>query len=262
MKLPTLPKKLPSATAEFTNGNAPAHLLRDPGDGLGPLLIVPSYGMQALHIYAAQHGFTIETTGRGRTYAQQVTLFRARYTPTYDPTVNTLTDQRTWNGQVWYKRKNVAAAATPGTSNHGWWCADDLSEENDSDPQTDPVSPELIEFLIPIAHEFGWSWELQSEPWHVSWISGDVLPPRAVQVLLAAGVLDPEEDEMAKPLAMRPKGYQNVFLVQAANAIHASPEMMAAWDIDVADIVDFDHTLTLKGLLAKSMLSPADLVKG
>lgn len=192
--LPIIPKNLPSSTQTFTNGVAPTALLRDPGDGRGSLLVPCSYGMQALHLYALRHGFTIQTTGRGRTLERQTSLFLERMTPTYDPNVNTTTsrtcklDQRNihpdlYPGKRWYLRKGYAPCASPGTSNHGYWCADDISEENDGTPGTDPVSTKLLNFLIPIAHLFGWSWELQSEPWHLTWIGGDEIPPLARKVL-------------------------------------------------------------------------------
>lgn len=203
--LPRLPRKLPSSTATFVNGDPPKSLLRDPGDGLGPMLIPCSYGMQAMHIHAREHGFIIETTGRGRSLARQTTQFLERMLPAYDPAKTKSTDsrvcvldQRTIHPQLvpghrWYLKFGMAASASPGTSNHGWYAADDMSEENDADTATDPVSVALIEFLVPIADDFGWTWELQSEPWHVSWIAGDDIPTRARAVLRAAGIALPGE---------------------------------------------------------------------
>ena len=205
--LPVVPVRPPSVVDTFTtfvtiDGRArrvltrdpDPSILRDPGDGLGAMLILPSYGMQALHLYALRNGFTIQTTGRGRTLERQTALFLERMTPTYDPNVNTTTsrtcvlDQRSihpdlYPGKRWYLRRGYAPCASPGTSNHGYWCADDIAEENDGTPGTDPVSAKLLNFLIPIAHLFGWSWELQSEPWHLTWIGGDEIPPFAKKIL-------------------------------------------------------------------------------
>lgn len=56
-----------------------------------------------------------------RTTAQQVAIFTTYYTrddsgetPLHKPL-----DRRFWLGQAWYRRKGYAAAAIPGTSNHG-----------------------------------------------------------------------------------------------------------------------------------------------
>lgn len=185
VSVPIIPKKLPAAAATFPNGSAPANLLRDPGDGRGALLVTPSYGLQALRIHAAQHGFDLRTTGRGRTLAQQIALLQQRYDRGY---IAGRSDYNEWHGETWSLKPGMAMAATPGTSNHGWWCADDLAEQNDADPAADPLSPELLEYLVEWAPQFGWGWETPTEKWHVHWISGDVIPPLAKQVLTAAGI--------------------------------------------------------------------------
>lgn len=204
--MPTLPRRplsLPSTTETFINGAPPAHLLRDPGDGKGKMLIPCSYGMQALHLHARASGWQMRTTGRGRSLQQQTTLFLQRMTPTYSPNVNTTVDQRTVYldqrdihpdlipGRRWYKRKGVAACASPGKSNHGWYAADDTALELDGDPDAEGVSEAFIRWLVPIAHTFGWTWELQSEPWHLSWIGGDEVPLVAQAILKKNGIQPP-----------------------------------------------------------------------
>lgn len=202
--MPTLPihnTVPPSVASTFPNGGpVPSHLLRDPGDGLGSLLVLPSLGMQALHLLAAENGFYVETTGRGRTLSLQTSTFLNRYTPSYNQLVNTTSDQRVcvldqrsihpslYPGHRWYKRKGEAAAAAPGTSPHGKWVADDLSQEYDGDPATDPVTEAFIRWLVPIADDLGFAWSLQSEPWHVQWIAGDRLPALVVSTLNRYGI--------------------------------------------------------------------------
>ncbi|MFD6093966.1 D-alanyl-D-alanine carboxypeptidase family protein, partial [Oerskovia sp. NPDC060338] len=54
----------------------------------------------------------------------QVEIFEDRYP---HPTYQGVNDQRgPWKGKRWWRRKNTAAAAVPGTSNHGWGLALDL----------------------------------------------------------------------------------------------------------------------------------------
>lgn len=87
--------------------------------------------------------------------------------------------------------------------------------------------------------------------------------PIIQQLHSGIGDLDYDEgDEEMQPIAMRPKGFLNVFIVCAANAIHASPEMMAAYGLTPDKIIDFDHPQTLKSLMFKSGMTPADLTPG
>lgn len=207
--LPRLPLRLPSSVDTFSTfvngrrvltGDPAPELVRDPGDRRGSLLIPCSYGMQALHLHARASGWEMKTTGRGRPLARQTAAFLERMTPTYDPAVNTQEDSRTVvldqrdihpqliPGRRWYKRRGVAAVASPGTSNHGFRSADDTALELDGDPDAEGVTEAFIRWLIPLAHQFGWTWELQSEPWHLSWIAGDDIPPLAQAILKKNGI--------------------------------------------------------------------------
>jgi hypothetical protein len=78
----------------------------------------------------ALHGWTPRPTGpldayrpySGNHYAQLET-FQRRYTREYlagRPT-------KTWNGVTYWLRRGMATAAVPGTSNHGWACAVDVT---------------------------------------------------------------------------------------------------------------------------------------
>jgi hypothetical protein len=33
-----------------------------------------------------------------------------------------------------------------------------------------------LQFLLDVAPSLGWSWELQSEPWHIRYVAGDKVP--------------------------------------------------------------------------------------
>ena len=98
-----------------------------------------------------------------RPYNVQEALFAARYSTeeiTGRPT-------RTCNGKTYWLLPGVASAACPGTSNHGWGLAVDIYA----------VGAEgRLEWLLDNAARFGWSWELQSEPWHIRYVLGDTLP--------------------------------------------------------------------------------------
>jgi LAS superfamily LD-carboxypeptidase LdcB len=70
-------------------------------------------------------------------------------------------------------------AATPGTSNHGLGLAIDFAEERDGRPPVESVSDRFVRWLIKNAATYGFSAELQSEPWHWRYVAGDQIP-RAV----------------------------------------------------------------------------------
>jgi LAS superfamily LD-carboxypeptidase LdcB len=60
--------------------------------------------------------------------------------------------------------------AAPGTSNHNLGLAVDISE----------ASKERLDWMLKNCADFGFSWEVQSEPWHIRYVAGDRVPP-AVQ---------------------------------------------------------------------------------
>ena len=112
-----------------------------------------------------------------RSFEQQVSLFQSRYDKVYIPIRNTLEDKRVWDGVTYYKRRGVAAVATPGTSNHGWGIAVDVCEFADSKVvgiEASKAWPWLLENAV----SFGFAWELVKEPWHIRHIYGDDVSQR------------------------------------------------------------------------------------
>lgn len=93
----------------------------------------------------------------------QTAVFRARYQLKPIPG----RPVRRWNGELWYQKPNTAAAAVPGTSNHGWGLAVDIWNVGHNG---------RLEWLLENARRFGFAWELESEPWHIRYILGDDLP--------------------------------------------------------------------------------------
>ena len=78
---------------------------------------------------------------------------------------------RIYKGKAWYLKKGMAPLAVPGTSNHNLGIAIDIAN----------ASGKRLDWLLKNALDFGFSWELQSEPWHLRYTAGDVVPER-VQV--------------------------------------------------------------------------------
>ena len=113
---------------------------------------------------AAADGITLGNVGAYRTYDQQMALFRDRYRST--PTGSNVT--RTFQGRTWWLLPGKAPSASPGTSNHGWGLAIDIRSVGEDG---------RLDWLLANAHRFGWSWELDVEPWHIRYVLGDAPGP-------------------------------------------------------------------------------------
>ena len=110
-------------------------------------------------------GFTLTMTGAYRTFQGQKDLFEQRYT-----TTDTGRKSKVWNSTTYWLKPGMAMAAVPGTSNHGWGCAVDTALGGYGNAAQSVGEP------IPVVGgrqrpRFGWSWEVQSEPWHLRLVS-------------------------------------------------------------------------------------------
>lgn len=178
MALPVLSVIRPSALSTHLNGQLPEEILRTTSTRNLRLLEKPSYAWEALKAELGQLGILLDSTGMYRSYKLQQTLFLDRYQ--VEPIPNR--PYKWWNGIKYYQKAGVAQAATPGTSNHGWGLAVDIAEQLDADPEQEGISSRALTYLVGgIAEQFGWSWELQSEPWHLRYVAGDDLPVAVVE---------------------------------------------------------------------------------
>lgn len=182
----------PPALANYENGKLPDGLLwSTPGQARGPVIRLTeaaARSWRAMTAAAKTAGHILKATSSAdsyRSYAQQEATFTARYEPDnfpgsigsrYWPGHYNLRGQ--WvAGHMWYQKPNTAVAAVPGTSNHGWGLAVDIGEERDGDAGTESIDTASLNWLIANAHLYGWSAEIQSEPWHWRRYSGDALEP-------------------------------------------------------------------------------------
>lgn len=239
--VPTTTAVLPTAVKQAQNGRLPASLLRN-FDGRGALAKLPSYGMQALHIAAWGEqidGFgpriDTRTVGRYRSFARQEQLLYERA----DPGAEKIPGRpwyRFYNGLWWSGKPGKAMVATPGTSNHGWGCADDVAEERTGDNVADAISDRQLTWMRDNAPDFGWGLETRKEPWHWHWIRGDVLPARAVDVLTYCDIPIPADIQLERPpftevpdmppLITRLKGFADVVLIDHCSAMPLSAELL------------------------------------
>lgn len=172
------PIKKPIVPADLkgrSNGLLPKELLR-PIKPTGQLHHIAARAWHAMRAAAWKDGILLSLSQGYRTYSQQETLFKSRYTTDVLPGRPT----KNWQGKVWYQRPRTAMAAVPGTSNHGWALALDLAIDADGDEAFEwPVKSldkKAVDWLLKNADKYGFAWELQSEPWHLVYVAGERLP--------------------------------------------------------------------------------------
>lgn len=119
---------------------------------------------------AAKDGVTLKPTSLGdqfRSIEQQKAAFLQRYRK--EPVANSTS--RTWNGQKWWLKKGLAPLAAPNDdpktcSRHMLGLAVDVAN----------ASGKILEWLLANENKFGFSHEVQSEPWHIRYVAGDDVP--------------------------------------------------------------------------------------
>lgn len=170
-QFPVAPAAVPPWVKEFENGRLPLERLTQvaplgPGGLLVPEAVEP---WRAFQEAARRAGFTLTMTNAYRTYDQQVNLFRQRY-----DTTDNGGKTKIWNGVTYWQKPKTAMAATPGTSNHGWAMGIDMALNRYDMRATQVESvPAFMIWAVANARQYGWSWEVQSEPWHVRLVEYD-----------------------------------------------------------------------------------------
>jgi hypothetical protein len=179
--LTVLPVTLPRSLEGVQNGRLPAHLLEQVGLR-GFLHPNAARCWRALCAEGATKGFHLTYTFGGcyRSYAQQRDLFVSRYQT--EPIAGRPT--KVWEGVVYYQKPRTAMAAAPGTSNHGLGLAVDAALDNDLSDGVGPDDAVSISPALPWFREaalrYGFSFEAQSEPWHIRLVCGDRMPAAVV----------------------------------------------------------------------------------
>jgi LAS superfamily LD-carboxypeptidase LdcB len=155
----------------------------DPIGHGGLLEATAARAWNALWLQAQTDGIDLTWSPGGayRPYWQQAALFMQRWDNTRRGT------EHCWYaGAEWWLLPHVARAAVPGTSNHGLGLAMDVALGTEP-AAAQPITHQLP-WLLSQALEFGFSWELDSEPWHIRYFPGDEIP-QAVLASEAAAAL-------------------------------------------------------------------------
>lgn len=201
----------------YANGRIPQSALSPIPSIGGTAWLLPAPAAAFLAVCAdvvRQYGWAPVATSPGdgfRSYDRQRTLFLQRYAPVYATVVQggrRIVDRRTWDG-VYYWRHTGAAAAVPGTSNHGKGITVDVTGLGAY------TSTRFRQFAA-VAAQHGFSnaeGRSVGEPWHWNYTRAITIPVSntntapEVSITLPDGTApDPlKEDEVAR-LARRANG--------------------------------------------------------
>jgi LAS superfamily LD-carboxypeptidase LdcB len=166
-KYPVRPIKLPADLKGVKPGELPETLLR-PIEGKGKLHHLAADAYEAMDEAANADGIDLSPTSQADTYrslAVQEYGFFQRHTLTPKPK-EAKQKPRIYKGKAWYLKRGMAPMAVPGTSNHNLGIAIDIAN----------ASGKRLEWLLANEHKFGFSHELDSEPWHIRYTEGDDVP--------------------------------------------------------------------------------------
>ena len=175
MLYPVLPIIMPTDLAGVPNGKLPAKLLRNIKTPNGQLHSLAATAWNAMQLAAYFDGIELKHVGAYRPLSEQMALFNNRYA--LSPTGRKPQVTRTYLGKTWYLKKGLAMLATPGKSQHNLGIAVDVST----------ASGPRLAWMLANEHLYGFSHEVQSEPWHIRFTQGNQVPP-AVAAFLAAKV--------------------------------------------------------------------------
>ena len=166
-KLPIIKVKLCSHLKNVEPGELDPSLLRKI-EGKGMLHHCAADAYEAMDAAANAEGIDLSPTSPADTYrslAVQEYGFFQRYTD--DPKPALMKQKpRIYKGKAWYLKKGMAPMAVPGTSNHNLGIAIDIKD----------ATGNRLAWLLANEHLYGFSHELDSEPWHIRYVAGDATP--------------------------------------------------------------------------------------
>jgi LAS superfamily LD-carboxypeptidase LdcB len=165
MILPIIKLTKPADLSKKIPGKLPVELLTSLPGG-GKLHHLAAQAWLAMVEHAKVVNIELKPTSNGdlyRTYEAQLAGFKQRYLLTDTGTGKT----RQFEGKTWYLKPKMAPLAAPGTSNHNLGLAIDVANAN---------GPRL-KWLVENEHLFGFSHEMQEEPWHIRLVTGDAITP-------------------------------------------------------------------------------------
>lgn len=149
----------------YGNGQIPLSVLVPVQPGLYLTPVAAASWLRVVARVGAEHGWLPQLTDAYRAldgYWGQVETFLRRYQRSYVEYAPGRVDRRVWNGVPYWRKPGTAATAVPGTSNHGWATAVDVTGLGGFG------SPKFNQFAA-VATRNGWSiaeGRSVDEPWH------------------------------------------------------------------------------------------------
>jgi len=169
-RFPVRPVRLPADLKGIQPGRLPDYLLTTirPYGRLHPLA---AQAWEAMRKAAHRDGIRpFRPTSFADTYRSLETQergFLARYTTAPIETKSI----RVYKGVKYYLKPGLAPMATPGTSMHNLALAVDVSEANG----------DRLSWMLKNCMDYGFCWELQSEPWHIRYYTAESVPDKVQQ---------------------------------------------------------------------------------
>jgi len=162
---------LPQVVRSYGNGQIPRELLVSCGIRNFKMVEPAARACRAMVTAAAAEGVLLDATGTYRSYEQQESLFKQRYTKSPQSGRRT----KTWNGVTYWQKPGVAMAATPGTSKHGLGVTPDLAQRSAAG-KLESVGTNTLQWLAAHGPSFGFWNSVKSEAWHWPYFPGDDIP--------------------------------------------------------------------------------------
>ena len=120
--------KTPAELMHLENGKLPQDILK-PIRGGGQLYTKAANDWNAMCAAMRRDGIQIETVSRGyRSYQTQLAMWVKRWQRRPNNRKPQIT--KVWQQEMWYLRVGQSPSAVPGTSPHGWGCAQDINHTN------------------------------------------------------------------------------------------------------------------------------------
>lgn len=275
MALIVKPMVLPSNLVGVPNGKLPDSLLVRVHPWSRALLHPnAARAWNALKAECIANGLPLVFTygGMYRPYQDQYNLFLSRYTQISYATylITSSSKRKKWVrdgvNTYWKLNAGMAMAAVPGTSNHGLGLAIDTAYDNDladgmgpddaAGISSHPKFPLFRDVLVP---KYGFSFEAQSEPWHIRYVTGNIIP---------AAVLEYEKGTTPTPPAPTPGvNYvqatvklgsisADVYAVQAVIKFKAGQAVPVNGTFDAATDFGVKNVQKIFGLLPDGVVGP------
>ena len=164
-RFPVKPVRLPADLRGIKPGELPGYLLK-PIRPYGRLHPLAAQAWEALRKAAHADGIRpFKPASFSDTY-RSLQVQRAGFLARYTTAPIDTTSVRIYQGVKYYLKPGYAPMATPGTSLHNIALAVDVFE----------ASGERLEWMLANCDDYGFCWEMQSEPWHIRYYTGEKVP--------------------------------------------------------------------------------------